>query len=193
MEAPEMMHIHIDQIPEQGLQLDFAERADVFPVLANMMKTGECGFLSPIKTTLRAIRIGDMVEVEGHLTTVVRLICGRCLIEYSTPLESNYALTYTRLVPGLSEDAEQAEVQLNAADMGLIYFQGEEINLHDGIQEQIVLAFPLNAVCKENCKGLCPICGANLNDGNCNCVPESSDSKFAVLKNLKLNKTDFKR
>jgi len=186
MEAPEMMRIHIDQIPEQGLILEFAEKADVFPILANMMKSGECTFLSPIKTSLRAIRIGDMVEVEGHLAAVVRLTCGRCLIEYRSPLESKYALTYTRLVPGFSEDAEQAEVKLNAADMGLIYFQGEEINLHDGIQEQIVLAFPLNAVCKENCKGLCPICGASLNDRNCDCVRDSTDSKFAVLKNLKL-------
>ena len=181
-----MMHIHIDQIPEHGLQLDFAEKADVFPVLANMMKTGECVFLSPIKSTLRAIRIGDMVEVEGHLAAVVRLICGRCLTEYSTTLESKYAFTYTRWVPGLNEDADQTDVKLNAADMDLIYFQGEEIDLHDGIQEQIVLAFPLNTVCKENCKGLCPICGANLNDGNCNCVRDSTNSKFAVLKNLKL-------
>lgn len=186
MEALSMMRIHIEQITEQGLILEFAEKAEVFPVLANMVKSGECAFLAPIKTNLRAIRIGDMVEVEGHLASVVRLTCGRCLNEFSAPLESNFALTYTRLVPGINDDAVQAEVQLNAEDMGLIWFQGEEINLHNGIQEQVVLAFPLKAVCKENCKGLCSICGTNLNDGNCVCVRDSSDSKFAVLKNLNL-------
>jgi uncharacterized protein len=72
--------------------------------------------------------------------------------------------------------------------MGLIYFEGEKINLQDGIQEQIILAFPIKALCEDNCKGLCSSCGNDLNEGDCGCNRRPTDNRFAALKNLKLNK-----
>ncbi len=61
------------------------------------------------------------------------------------------------------EDTEPQEVELSAEDMGIVNFQGEIINLKNTIQEQVVMEFPLKALCKPDCKGLCPICGADLN------------------------------
>ncbi len=188
MEGLRAMHIRIEQIKEEGLALEFKEKPEVFPILSEMINQGECKFVALIKTALRAIRIGDMIEVKGEINTFVRLPCGRCLKAYETPLKSRFDLTYVHRIPGAQEDEEQEEVEISAEEMGLSFFQGEEINLRDGIQEQVIMAFPINALCRENCKGLCSSCGHDLNEGDCGCDRQPPNGKFAALKNLKLNK-----
>lgn len=178
------MYIRIEQIKEDGLVFEIEETPEIFPVLSDMINQGECKFAAPIKCALRAIRIGDMIEVKGQINTSVRLPCGRCLKEYETLLESRFDLTYAHRIPGTPEDEEQEEVEISAEEMGLIYFEGEEINLQDAIQEQVVLALPIKALCKEDCKGLCFKCGADLNKSDCRCDRQPTDNKFAVLKNL---------
>jgi uncharacterized protein len=182
------MYLRIEQIKEEGLSLEFEEKYEMFPVLTEMVDKGDCKFMTPIKTALRAIRISDMIDIKGEINTSVCLPCGRCLQEYETPLKSRFELTYVQRIPEAQENEEQEEIEISAEDMGLVYFQGEEINLQDGIQEQVVLAFPIKAICKEDCKGLCASCGKDLNESNCDCDRQTSDSKFAVLKNLKLDK-----
>ncbi len=147
------MYLRIEQIKEDGLALEFEEKSEVFPVLSEMIKQGECKFIAPIRTALRAIRIDDMIEIKGKITTLVRLPCGRCLKDYETPLKSRIDLTYVHRIPGLQEDEEQDEVEISAAEMGLVYFEGEDINLQDGVQEQVIMALPVKTLCSENCKG----------------------------------------
>ena len=72
--------------------------------------------------------------------------------------------------------------------MGIVFFQGKKIHLKDTIQEQVIMEFPLRALCKQDCRGLCPRCGADLNEDLCDCERRSSPGKFDVLKNLKLEK-----
>ena len=83
---------------------------------------------------------------------------------------------------------DEEEIELKVEEIGMFYFKGEEINLQQGIQEQVVMAFPLKPLCDENCKGLCPKCGSDLNQGDCGCKREPGSNKFAVLKNLQLDK-----
>ena len=180
------MYIRIEQVNEEGLALEFEEKPQLFPVLSEMINQGECQFVAPIKTALKAIPIGDMIKVTGEMNTVICLPCGRCLVEYETPLKSRFELTYVPRIPEALQEEEQEEVEISAAEMGLIYFEGEEINLQDGIQEQVILAFPIKAICKENCKGLCANCGNDLNEGDCGCDRQPPNNKFALLNNLKL-------
>jgi uncharacterized protein len=181
------MHIHIEQISENGLPLQFEETPEAFPVLAEMVDKGACEFRAPISVTLRALRFGDMVEVDGDINTSVRLSCGRCLQKFEASLNSRFSLTY-RLRESDTKEAEsrQEELELKAEDMGLIYYQGEEIDLTNEIQEQVVMAFPLRALCQPDCKGLCPDCGSDLNDGKCGCDKKALTGKFAALKNFTL-------
>ena len=182
------MDILIEQIKEDGLVFKFEKSANTFPVLAEMVASGECEFAAPIRTALRALRIGDMVEINGDVETSVYLPCNRCLQSFETPLKSHFELTYMRRVADAIENSESQEIKLSSEEMGIVYFQGEKINLKDTIQEQVVMAFPLRVLCKKNCKGLCPKCGADLNEDPCDCDRRSSPGKFAVLKNLKLEK-----
>jgi uncharacterized protein len=179
---------HIEQIKTKDLSLDFEEEAGAFPVLAEMIQNQECEFLEPLMIRTRAFRIGELFEVEGHFQTRIRLVCSRCLKNFDSVLASDFALTYTREAPGLAAEPSEPEVELRVEEIGMLYFRGEEFDLRDGIQEQVVMAFPIKPLCNEKCQGLCPTCGADLNQGDCACKREPISSQFAVLKNLKLNK-----
>ena len=182
------MEIRLEQIKEDGLTLEFEKSVETFPVLAEMVANGECEFTAPLRTALRALRIGDLVQLDGDIETSVRLPCSRCLQPFETPLKSSFTLTYMQQAADVMEDTEPQEVELSAEDMGIVYFQGEKINLKDAIQEQVVMEFPLRPLCKLDCKGLCPKCGADLNENLCDCDHRSSPGKFDVLKNLNLEK-----
>ena len=184
-----MMYINIEQIKAEGLDLRFEEEPLEFPVLAEMLHHGECEFLAPIKTSLRAVRIADRVEVEGDVRTAVGLPCARCLKVFKTDLKSHFTLTYTTRLEEVQTAADQDEVELHLEEINRIYFQGETINLRDAIQEQVIMAFPIRALCSEACRGLCPQCGADLNKGDCGCSRHLSISKFAELKNFRPRKS----
>jgi len=188
MDGLKKMEILIEQITEEGLVFEFEKSVENFPVLAEMAANGECKFAAPIGTILRAQRIGDMVEIDGDIETSVYLPCSRCLQPFQISLKSHFALTYMRRAADGIEDNEHQEFELSAEDTGIVYFQGQTINLKDTIQEQVVMEFPLRALCKQDCKGLCPKCGADLNEDLCDCDRRSSPGKFDVLKNLKLEK-----
>jgi uncharacterized protein len=181
------MKIHLNQLMEKEHQIEYEVQAEAFLVLRDMINKGACSFLEPIKTRLRAYRIGDIVEVEGNFQTEVKLECSRCLSEFETTLASRFALTYWQESPDDQNKLPDEDVELTPHDIGLIPFSGEEISLTEGIQEQVVLAFPLKPLCREGCKGLCSKCGAILNEGDCDCNTSAMNSSFAVLKDLKLN------
>ena len=88
----------------------------------------------------------------------------------------------------LPADDAPAEGRAEAEDAGLIGFRGEEIDLTEGIQEQVVLNLPMRPLCREDCKGLCAACGADLNLGECNCRRQPPDGPFAALRHLRLGK-----
>lgn len=180
------MQIHIDQLIDTELGLEFEEKPESFPVLAEMIKNKEIDFSAPIKTRLRVFRIGDFIEAEGVFETAIRQVCGRCLKEFKTQLSSEVALTYTPENLRNREDLSRDEIELSPEDAGLITFSGDRINLRDGVQEQLVMALPLRPLCRESCKGLCPQCGANLNEADCGCDHSPTNTQFSVLKNLKL-------
>lgn len=182
------MRIIVDQIPEQGFSMVLEESAETFPVLDAIQKKGDCTFLSPITFRLQGVRIADVVEIKGSFEVPVRFSCCRCLKTYETTLGSDFELTYAHQPDGAELGMDEEEIELTAHEVGVIYFQREEINLMEGLQEQVVLSIPMQPRCAEACKGLCPRCGADLNMGDCGCDKTHVDSRFAVLKNFKVKK-----
>ena len=180
--------LHVERIKDNEFFHEFEENPQDFPIIAEMVKNRECEFLGPLNIRLKAFRIRDFFEVQGTFSTRISLTCSRCLKHYETPLVSDFELTYTKEIPGLSDVFTEEEIELKVEEIGLMYFEGEEINLEQGIQEQVVMAFPLQPLCAENCKGLCSQCGLDLNMGDCECKREPVSNQFAVLKKLKLKK-----
>lgn len=131
---------------------------------------------------LHATRDGDKVELVGEIEAKVELICDRCLIRFSLPVEQSFDLLY---VPAPSSGRPQEEKELDDDDLSVSVYEADVIDLDDLVREQVELALPMVRLCRESCAGLCPDCRANLNEGPCDCKPEQTDSRWDALKSLK--------
>jgi len=177
------MRIKVDQIPESGLDVAFSPQADHFAVLRQMAEQGQAGFAVAVDVTVHEQRIGQMIKADALLHTCAQLTCSRCLAVFSHPIEARFTLTFKpRPVPQTPEAAPRVEDPDAQAD--LFFFDGKEVDLTDGVQEQIVLALPMQPLCNPACKGLCPGCGGDLNTQACACPPAGSNSPFAALKTI---------
>ena len=83
-----------------------------------------------------------------------------------------------------ADPSRHAEIELGAEEIGLILFHGEEIDLRDAVQEDVLMAVPMKTLCRPECKGLCPQCGADLNQGDCGCERKIINPKFAGAERL---------
>jgi len=172
-----------DEIPDEGLNLKWTEeRAPLLSYLGTFSKI-DFDFEMPLQAEVKINKSGQSVLIQGKIQTQLRLQCVRCLREFSYPLSSNFELT---LHP-LKGNSFEEEVELNEQEMESNFFEGGELHLSEIACEQIFLEIPYQPFCHEECKGLCSICGTDLNLSSCQCVKEEFGSGFAGLKNLKLN------
>src|SRR5258706_10024536 len=105
------------------------------------------------------------IRVVGNFATQVELPCARCVEPVVRELSGDFDLLYRPLATVQREE----EVALNEADSEIGYYQGEGVDLEDVLKEQIFLAMPMQALCQEDCKGLCVQCGQNKNTVDCGC------------------------
>jgi uncharacterized protein len=128
---------------------------------------------------LYASRDGDKVRLAGSLSAAVEIDCDRCLALVSIPVEKTFDLLY---VPPLRAVEEK---ELEDDDLSVAFYQRQVLDLDDLVREQIELALPMGRLCGEACRGLCPECGANLNEAECTCAADSADSRWGALGRLK--------
>jgi len=101
---------------------------------------------------------------------------------FSSPLDSEYKAS---LKPKPKIPSEE-EKESKGDDLETEFYEGEEIDLTPLIQDQILLALPPKAVCREDCRGLCQRCGQNLNRGTCQCADQKMDPRLEPLKNFRV-------
>lgn len=126
----------------------------------------------------RLSKSGDDYLLVGHIGGVLESPCARCLETARLPISIDLTATY---VPA-DEDEELDD------DSDVIGFAGSQIDLSDEVRDEILLAIPLQTLCRESCQGLCPVCGGNRNTTPCECEAEQrqSSSRFAALGKLKI-------
>jgi DUF177 domain-containing protein len=128
-------------------------------------------------------RAGSDLFFRGRVEADVIGSCSRCLEEYAFPLALDFAFVLVPRHGGAEEGLEED-------DRDLSYYEGEEVDLSPLLREQVLLALPTRPLCRENCAGLCPQCGANRNTTRCKCEVEgqrSSATGLPVFKTLKLH------
>jgi uncharacterized protein len=121
------------------------------------------------------------IRVNGALLGRLELLCARCL----EPIVQDISREFDLLYRPQGADAGREELSVTAAEAEVSYYQGEGLLLEDVIREQVLLAVPLKVVCRENCKGLCPHCGENLNAEQCSCAEPLEDPRWAALKEIR--------
>jgi uncharacterized protein len=124
----------------------------------------------------------DDIRVAGKLSTELEILCARCLEPVQVPVKREFDLLYR---PAGSDIGEEKEVELQDRDAAISYYEGEGLELAEVVREQLLLAVPIKTLCREECKGLCPHCGKNLNTGQCGCAQAATDPRWEALKGLK--------
>lgn len=179
------MLIQADRLKRSPRRIEINEQAEEFPAIKELLENGEITFEAPITGTLIASRSGKIVEVKGLLETRVCSACCRCLDPVIDSLSIDVTLCYTQC-DEKGDVAQEEEVELTDDDLGLIPFDGHEIDLRHDVAQELIMALPLQQLCSESCQGLCPVCGGNLNQTKCGCEQPIFHSGLAALKNLKI-------
>jgi uncharacterized protein len=127
------------------------------------------------------VRLSDnQVFVNGNVETRAQVECDRCLKPVEIPVNADFTLEYI----GGSEYESSEAAELTEEELSVSVFDGEAIDVDEIVKEQILLAVPTRMLCREDCKGICPECGADKNTGECNCVTNEIDPRWAALKDL---------
>ena len=170
------MRIELENL--EGGQGDFAyvyQPDELNPVDERVRLTASAAVTGKVRLS------GNEVFVNGHVDTRAQVECDRCLQPVEAPVSADFALEYIT-----GSEYESSEVpELTDAEMSVSVFDGEALDVDEIVKEQILLAVPTRMLCREDCKGICPECGIDRNTGECNCVADDIDPRWAALKNLK--------
>ena len=129
----------------------------------------------------------DRFRLVGTVQTVLHLGCSRCLEPFALPVDAAFDLQYlpaATAVPGAVDD----ETEVADDDVSVTFYQDDQIDLGELVREQFYLALPMKPLCRPECKGICPQCGANRNLDACRCETRWEDPRLAGLKTLITNR-----
>ncbi len=135
----------------------------------------------PLSVTGRVDRAGMDMRLRGRIKASLVAPCDRCLREVPFSIDIPFDLLYAPEDPGANRTGE---IELQERDLDFAVYQNDEIDLDELVLEQLELSLPSRVLCREDCQGLCPQCGADLNTEKCNC-PEKIDPRLQVLADLK--------
>jgi DUF177 domain-containing protein len=182
------MKIHVPSIPEEGQSFAFDQDTPWFLATVRESLPGIFSMGSAVSGEMDLLRTNQNISCSGSLSFGLSPLCSRCGQRFQLPFQ---VPIQRHMVPYFSDPrkeklSEDEEVELDAEDLEFSFYHNEEIDLAKIFEEEIQLALPMRFVCRESCRGLCPHCGINLNEGSCSCSEKSSTSPFAVLKGFKV-------
>jgi uncharacterized protein len=138
--------------------------------------------VAPVQVDLEIHKDKNRFRLVGTARTELELPCGRCLEPFRMPFDGEIDVRY---LPA-SEMSAEDEREVPEEDLDTSYYRDDQIDLNELLREQFYLALPMKPLCREECAGLCPQCGTNLNTGTCQCTSQWQDPRLAPLKELKL-------
>lgn len=170
------LKIPFSDIPEHGIECeirdsswfpgDLLEQAGLEAVHIRLIKKNE-----------------NRIELKGNLLTRVSLECDRCLKRYAYPVDSSM-----QLVVEVEENGEHwrlQDIETSGTELETVSVDKPIVDLGEILRQQLFLSLPEKRLCVEKCLGLCPQCGADLNERNCSCSRPVESSPFSVLEKLK--------
>ncbi len=137
--------------------------------------------MGSITGTLQLERHGREVEIRGNVSLSVNLNCSRCLVDFRQLVSSDFDLLY---LPSESLSREPShEIHRDEGNIG--FYSNDQIDISRLLNEQIILNIPMKPLCRDDCKGICPVCGKNMNEEPCTCRQETGDTRFRILNTLR--------
>jgi uncharacterized protein len=136
---------------------------------------------SPVTLGFDIFKEKDHFRLAGSVKTSLDLSCSRCLEPFACPIDAQFDLRYQPH----AENTGDGEIEIEEDDLTTAFYEDERIDLGQLMREQFYLSVPMKPLCGDSCRGLCPMCGTNLNRATCECRPAWEDPRLAVLKALK--------
>jgi uncharacterized protein len=133
----------------------------------------------PLRVDLEASSVGEGILVRGQIEGTVAADCRRCLSEAPVKLQDRVDMLFEPL-----SDTEEEEL---AGEVYPLPERGDELNLSEALREQVLLRIPDYVLCSEDCRGLCPQCGTDLNRAECDCAPQAEPTAWDALKKIKFD------
>jgi uncharacterized protein len=174
------LKINVALISEEGQNFVFSEDGAWFKECYKDSDSPDFA-LNRVDVSCLITKVSGTVFIKGSFSAIIDIYCSRCLEYTNLPIGSDFAYT---LIPAKADTKE--DLELKPEELEISYYQGDFVDLEPIICEQIILQIPMKALCSEECKGLCPQCGINLNTSSCNCHLIFVDDRMAVLKNFKV-------
>jgi len=165
-----MIKIKISNLANGGYDFDF--NGNISDLEIPEPYTGK------FRTTVVLNKFDNQIILDAETFIHADLICDRCARGFQSEINSRFKLVYLfRLKFDGSENEKEDVVYLHP--------ETDKIELDDDIRDYAILAVPMKKLCSEECKGLCPNCGKNLNDGPCNCTKEAIDPRWEPILKMK--------
>jgi uncharacterized protein len=120
------------------------------------------------------------VRIRGKLSVEMKSDCDRCLGEALYPLNADLDLFYRPM----SYIARDEEIKIDEGEAEIGFYAGEGMELEDILREQVLLLLPMQKICREDCRGICPLCGKNRNEADCQCKVETADDRWKALRDI---------
>ena len=142
--------------------------------------------VAPVALAFDIDKDKQQFRLAGSVETTLELPCSRCLEPFSWPIEAAFDLRYQPH----AQNTGGGEREIEEDDLTTAFYENDEIDLGQLMREQFYLSLPMKPLCRDDCEGLCPACGTNLNRGTCDCTRNWEDPRFAALKQFRVEKSE---
>lgn len=140
----------------------------------------------PVDLVADVQKDGSKVRLTGHLRAALECECSRCVEPFEVPVDVPLDLLF---LPA-TEIAGEGEHEVGDNDLGVSFYRDDVLDLAEIMREQFYLALPMKPLCRDDCQGLCPVCGINRNRETCTCQPEWVDPRMDALRALAKSKPE---
>ncbi len=171
-----VIRIDLDRIPEGSSHIELLEQAGDLEIGED---SGIAAFESPVALELDITRSAGEIVLRGTAGVDVTLDCARCLKQFRVRLEAGLDILCIlgRVAPDGAEGCREGVIEI-PANSRFIDISGE-------VRSELMIGVPVKPLCSDACKGLCPVCGADLNEARCSCETERHDGRWDALNKLK--------
>ena len=136
---------------------------------------------APVKLRFEIFKDKSTFRLVGNTETTLEVPCSRCLEPMLVPVDTAFDLRYQPHSTNTGDDEQEIEED----DLTTAFYQNDEIDLEQLMREQFYLALPMKPLCGDDCRGLCAMCGTNLNRGACECKRDWQDPRLDALRELR--------
>jgi len=168
------MLIDIDKLPKEGLHV-----SKDFEFLSLDLVEESAVFLEPAHADAHIQKVGEELMFKGTIRTRMSFVCCRCLTPFDFPVNSRFDLVY------YPEELDIIKEELDEEDLDRMFYFNHKIDLRTVFLEQLNLTFPAKPLCREDCEGICAVCGEVIRESRCSCLVREPESPFSILKILK--------